>query len=121
MKRIEVVMNSSALDWTLSRRRPRGWAFPNTTFPTCCSHRALLLKNADAGIEGRITFRSLSSGVKVEFVTFDEDARKIAERIFTLVVPERISIFPLDKIIGVSPDPVRPVRRRSVIPAPSKQ
>jgi hypothetical protein len=43
----------------------------------------------------------LVSGVKVEFVASDEDAREVAENIFALVAPERVVMWPLDALINI--------------------
>jgi nitrogen regulatory protein PII len=120
MKRIEVVMNSSALDLDAFKEAAPWLGISEYDVSDVLLSPSVAVKECRRWYRGQDYIPELVSGVKVEFVAFDEDARKIAQKIFTLVAPERIAIFPLDKIIGASPDSVRPVLRRSIDPSASE-
>jgi nitrogen regulatory protein PII len=108
MKRVEVLMKSSALD----------------IFKDCAPRLGIseydvsdVRLSVSCAVEQRRVYRGheynldLVPGVKVEFVAFDEDAREVAENIFTLVAPERVVLWPLDEIISIPATTLRIVPR----------
>jgi nitrogen regulatory protein PII len=110
MKRVEVLMKSSALD-TFKECAPRlgisEYDVADVRLSVSCANKQ---RRVYRGHEYTL---DLVPGVKVEFVAFDEDAREVAENIFTLVAPERVVLWPLDELISIPATNLRVVPRTS--------
>ncbi len=98
MKRVEVLMKSSALE-AFKECAPRlGISEYDVSDVRLSVSSAVKPRRVYRGQEYTL---DLVPGVKVEFVAFDEDATEVAENIFTLVSPERVVLWPLDELISI--------------------
>jgi nitrogen regulatory protein PII len=100
MKRVEVLMKSSFLDTFKDSATRLGISEYEVS--------DVRLSPSSAVRERRRRYRGqeytldLLSGVKVEFVTYDEEARRVAENILAEIAADSIAIFSLDEIIRIS-------------------
>jgi nitrogen regulatory protein PII len=111
MKRVEVVMKASALD-TFVESAPNLGVFEYDVSEVLLSPK-FESKERRRLYRGQEYTRDLLSGIKVEFVASDEDARQVAQNILHLVAPDRVAIFSLDEIISI------PTRASEVVPRSS--
>ena len=110
MKRVEVLMKSSALDTFKECARRLGiseYDVADVRLSVSCANKQRRI------YRGHEYTLDLVPGVKVEFVAFDEDAREMAENIFTLVAPERVVLWPLDELISIPATALHIVPRSS--------
>jgi len=109
MKRVEVVMRSSALDTFRESAARLGISEYDIS--------EVRLSPSSAVKERRRLYRGqeytvdLLSGVKVEFITSDAEARPVAENIITLIAADSIAISSLDEVISMSTIAGQPVPR----------
>ena len=100
MKKVEVVMKSSALDTFRESATRLGISEYDVS--------DVRLSPSFAATERRRFYRGqehtldLLSRVKVEFAIFDGDAKPVAQNILTLVAPDSIAISSLDEVISMS-------------------
>ena len=100
MKKLEVVMKSSALN----RFRESASSLGISEYDVS----EVRLSPSPAVQERRRVYRGqeydldLLSGVKVEFAVFDGEAQPVARNLLTLVAPDSIAIYALDEVISVS-------------------
>lgn len=100
MKRMEVVMKSSAFD----RFRESATRLGISEYDVS----DVRLSPGFAAEERRRFYRGqeynldLLARVKVEFAVYDEDAKPVAQNLLTLVAPDSIAIFALDEVISIS-------------------
>lgn len=111
MKKMEVVMKSSAFD--RFRESASRLGISEYDVSDVRISPSLVVKECRRLYRGQEYTLDFLPGVKVEFVAFDEDAREIAGNILTLVAPERIVIFPLDEVISMSTSSVHAAPRPS--------
>ncbi len=99
MKRVEVVMKSSALD-TFKESAGRLGISEYTVSDVRLSP-SFAIKEGRRLYRGQEYTLDLLSGVKIEFVALDEDARRLARNILTVVAPDSMAISSLDEIISM--------------------
>jgi nitrogen regulatory protein PII len=100
MKRVEVVMTSSALDMFKSSATSLG-IFEYDVSDVRLSPR-VAVKERQRLYRGQEYTLDLLPRVKVEFALLDEDTKLIVQNLLTLVTPDSIAIFPLDQLITMS-------------------
>jgi nitrogen regulatory protein PII len=100
MKRVEVVMKSSALDTFKDSAASLGISEYDVSEVRISP--SLAVKERQRLYRGQEYTLDLLSRVKVEFAIFDEDARRVAQNIFALAAPDSIAIFALDELITMS-------------------
>jgi nitrogen regulatory protein PII len=100
MKRVEVVMKSSALNTFKSSAASLGISEYDVSEVRVAPN--LLLRERQRLYRGQEYTLDLLSRVKVEFAVFDDEAKRVAQNILTLTAPDTIAIFALDKLISVS-------------------
>jgi nitrogen regulatory protein PII len=109
MKRVEVVIKSSAVDTFIEAAASLG-IFEYDVSDVRLSPR-FAFKECRRLYRGQEYTRDLLSGIKVEFVARDDDARQVAENLVGLIAPERVAIFSLDEIISITASPIDTVSR----------
>jgi nitrogen regulatory protein PII len=100
MKRVEVVMTSSALHTFKDSAAHLGIAEYDVSDVRLSPN--LAVKERRRLYRGQEYTLDLLSRVKVEFAIQDEYARPAAQSILTLVAPDTIAIFPLDEVISMT-------------------
>lgn len=100
MKRLEVVMKSSALD--TFKDSAAGLGIFEYDVSEVRVAPSVLLKERQRLYRGQEYTFDLLSRVKVEFAVFDEDAKQVAQNILTLTAPDTIAILALDELISMS-------------------
>ena len=100
MKRVEVVMKSSALDAFRDSATRLGISEYDVSDVRLSPSFAV--KERHRLYRGQEYTLDLLSRVKVEFAVFDEDARQVAQNVLTLVAPDSIAISALDEVISMS-------------------
>lgn len=97
MKRVEVVMKALAFDTFKDAAGSLGIA----EYEVSDVRLSFATKERRRFYRGQEYTVDLHSGIKVEFLASDEDARTVAQDIFTHVAPDSIRITPLDEIISM--------------------
>ena len=100
MKRLEVVMKSSALDAFKDSAASLGISEYDVSEVRLSPSFAL--KERQRLYRGQEYTLDLLSRVKVEFAVFDEDAKQVAQNVLTLTAPDTIAIIALDELITMS-------------------
>ena len=100
MKRMEVVMKSSALDTFKDSAARLGISKYDVSDVRLSP--SLAVKERQRLYRGHEYTLDLLSRVKVEFAVLDEDAKQVAQNILTLVAPDTIAISALDEVISMS-------------------
>jgi len=111
MKRVEVVIKSSAWDSFIEAAASLG-IFEYDVSEVRLSPR-VASKERRRLYRGQEYTRDLLPGIKLEFVAGDEDARQVAENLVHLVAPDRVAIFSLDEIISITSPAIDVVPRSS--------
>jgi nitrogen regulatory protein PII len=100
MKRVEVVMKSSALETFKDSAASLGISEYDVSEVRISPSAAV--KERQRLYRGEEYTLDLVSRVKVEFAVFDADAKPVALNILTLTAPDTIAIFALDELITMS-------------------
>jgi nitrogen regulatory protein PII len=101
MKRVEVVMTSSALDTFKSSATSLGISEYDVSDVRLAP--SVAVKERQRLYRGQQYTLDLLPRVKVEFALLDEDTKPIIQNLLTLVTPDSIAIFLLDQLITMSP------------------
>lgn len=115
MKRVEIVMKASAFDAFKEAAGSLGIA----EYEVSDVRLSFAAKERRRFYRGQEYTVDLHSGIKVEFLALDEDARPVAQDIFTLVAPDSIRIIQLDEIISM-PTGAAYAGRSSLAPATAR-
>jgi nitrogen regulatory protein PII len=104
MKKMEVVMKSSAFDTFRESAMRLGISEYDVSDVRlspgfAASERRRFYRGQEYNLE-------LLSRIKVEFAVFDGDAKPVAQDLLTLVAPDSIAISALDEVISMSTKPV---------------
>ena len=100
MKRLEVVMKSSALDAFKDSAARLGISEYDVSDVRLSPSFAV--RERQRLYRGQEYTLDLLSRVKVEFAVLDEDAKQVAQNILTLTAPDTIAILALDELITLS-------------------
>jgi nitrogen regulatory protein PII len=109
MKRVEVVMKSSALDTFKSSATSLGISEYDVSDVRLSPSFAV--KERQRLYRGQEYTLDLLPRVKIEFALLDEDAKPVVRNLLTLVTPDTVAIFPLDQLITMSSSPGQGVAR----------
>ena len=100
MKRVEVVMKSSALDTFKDSATRLGISEYDVSDVRLSP--SLAVRERRRLYRGQEYTLDLLSGVKVQFAVLDEDAKQVAQNLLTLVAPDSIAISAIDEVISMS-------------------
>lgn len=101
MKKVEVVMKTSALETFRESAAHLGIS----EYDVSEVRRSLSIAVKELGrvYRGHEYTLDLLSRLKVEFTVVDEDAKKVAQNLLTLIAPDSVAISTLDELISISP------------------
>jgi nitrogen regulatory protein PII len=100
MKRVEVVMKSSALD--VFKHSAERLGISEYDVSDVRRSPSFAVKERQRLYRGQEYTLDLLSRVKVEFAVLDQDAKRVTQNILALAAPDSIAIFALDELITMS-------------------
>lgn len=100
MKRVEVVIKSSALD--AFKHSAASLGISEYDVSDVRLSPSFAVKERQRLYRGQEYTLDLLSRVKVEFAVFDDDVKRVAQNILTLAAPDSIAILALDELITMS-------------------
>jgi len=101
MKKVEVVLKTSALETFRESAAHLGISEYDVSEVRRCP--SIAVREHGRVYRGHEYTLDLLSRLKVEFTVVDEDAKRVAQNLLTLIAPDSVAISTLDELISISP------------------